>query len=176
METFLKLKKLIKNPLYQAQKQKSMINLNLNIIDAPIIKLIKNFNNLPYCFTLQSCYGHFLYKGQKDSHNLAPLPITNTINKTVYKIAYIVFCIEKSVLGTWLFKALKKITAIDHKNIQFCCAQWFWEKQINSYVLQVEPDRFKHKDKVILDYKEALYIEKIRNKFFIQLNNLLENI
>ena len=88
----------------------------------------------------------------------------------------IVFCIENSVSGTSLFKALKKITAIDHKNIQFCCAIWFWEKQVNSYVLQVEPDRFKCKDKAILDYKEALYIEKIRNKFFIQLNELLENI
>jgi len=33
--------------------------------------------------------------------------------------------------------------------------------------------RFKHKDRAILDYKEALNIEKIRNKFFVQLKELL---
>jgi hypothetical protein len=41
--------------------------------------------------------------------------------------------------------------------------------------MQVEPDRFKHNDRALLDYTEALYIEKIRNKFFVQLNGLLEN-
>ncbi|MDL1979975.1 MAG: hypothetical protein LWX02_00595 [Deltaproteobacteria bacterium] len=33
--------------------------------------------------------------------------------------------------------------------------------------------RFKHKDRAILDYKEALNMEKIRNKFFVQLKELL---
>jgi len=39
-------------------------------------------------------------------------------------------------------------------------------------VLQVEPDRFKFEDKVILDYKEALKIEKTRNKFFVQVKGV----
>jgi len=39
--------------------------------------------------------------------------------------------------------------------------------------LQVEPDRFKFEDKAILDYKEALKMEKIRNEFFVQLKELL---
>ena len=69
---------------------------------------------------------------------------------------------------------MKKITLIDPENIQFCCADWFWKKQVNSYVLQVEPDRFKHEDRAILDFKEALKIEKVRNKFFIHLENLLQ--
>ncbi len=30
-------------------------------------------------------------------------------------------------------------------------------------------------DKTILGYKEALYIEKIRNEFYIRLDKLLEN-
>ena len=91
METFLELKKILENPLYQAQKRKNIAKLNKKIIDAPIIEIIKGFNNLPCCFTLQSCYGHFLYKDKKDSYNLEPLPITNTINKIMYKIAYYCF-------------------------------------------------------------------------------------
>jgi hypothetical protein len=92
-----------------------------------------------------------------------------------YRIAYIAFCIENSALGKALFAALKGITAIDRENVQFCCAEWFWKRQINSYALQVEPDRFKHKDTAIIDFKEALHIEKIRNEFFIRLYELLEN-
>lgn len=69
---------------------------------------------------------------------------------------------------------LNEITAIDPENIQFCCAEWFWKRQVNSYALQVEPDRFKYKDRVILDYREALHIEKIRNEFFVQLQELLQ--
>jgi hypothetical protein len=38
----------------------------------------------------------------------------------------------------------------------------------------VEPDRLKGKDTAILDYKEALHIEKIRNEFFVRLYELLE--
>jgi hypothetical protein len=173
LETFTEPKKLVANPHYQDQRQKSLAALTNDMIDAPIIELINNFNKMPYCFTLQCCYGHFLYNSQKDPNNLDPLPITNTIDRVEYRIAYIVFCIDNSFLGRKLLEALKEITSIDPGNIQFCCAEWFWKRQDNSYALQVEPDRFKHEDKAILDYKEALNIENIRNKFFIQLKELL---
>ncbi len=175
METFTELKELVDNPHYQDQRQKSLASLTDVALDVPIIEIINGFNKLPYCFTLQSCYGHFVYNGQKDSNNLEPLPAKNSISKVEYRIAYIAFCIENSLLGKALFEALKVITAIDPENVQFCCAEWFWKRQVNSYALQVEPDRFKHKDKAILDYKEALYIEKIRNEFFVQLKELLKN-
>jgi hypothetical protein len=174
LETFTELKELVENPHYQKQKQKVLCDLTDDMIDTPIIDLINGFNKLPYCFTLQSCYGHFVYNGQKDTHNLEPLPIKNTIAKVEYRIAYIAFCIENSLLGRELFAALKKITAIDPENVQFCCAEWFWKRQVNSYALQVEPDRLKGKDTAILDYKEALHIEKIRNEFFVWLYELLE--
>ncbi len=174
METFTELKELVENPHYQEQRQKSLADLTDVMIDVPIIKIINGFNKLPYCFTMQSCYGHFLYSGQKDPHNLAPLPVTKTLARVEYRIAYIAFCIENSDSGRRLFEALEGMTVIDPKNIQFCCAEWFWKRQINSYALQVEPDRFKHKDKTLLDYREALQIEKIRNKFFVQLQKLLQ--
>ena len=152
-----------------------MCDLIVEMIDMPIINLIKGFNKLPCCFTLQSCYGHFVYEGQKDPNNLKPLPASDTIAKVEYKIAYIAFCIEKSASGIALLETLKKITTIDPENVQVFCAEWFWKRQVNSYALQVEPDRFKYNDRAILDYMEALYIEKVRNKFFVQLNELLEN-
>jgi len=173
METFTEPKELMENQYYQDQRQKSLADLSDGMIDAPIIKLINAFNKLPYCFTLQSCFGHFIYSGQNDPHNLQPLPITDTIARVEYRIAYICFCIENSTFGRRLLEALKAITAIDLENIQFCCAEWFWKRQVNSYALQVEPNRFKNKDTAILDYREALHIENVRNKFFVQLQELI---
>ena len=175
METFTELKELAENPHYQVQRQKSLGDLTDDMVDVPIIDLINIFNKLPYCFTLQSCYGHFVITDQKDSHYFEPLPIKSTIAKVEYRIAYIAFCIENSRLGIELFESLKQITAIDPENIQFCCAEWFWKRQVNSYALQVEPDKFKHQDTAILDYKEALHIEKIRNVFFPRLYELIKN-
>jgi hypothetical protein len=175
LETFTEQKELAENPHYQSQRQNILRDLTDDIIDTPIIDLINGFNKLPSCFTLQSCYGHFIYNGQNDPHNLEPLPIKGTITKVEYRIAYIAFCIENSPLGRELFEVFKEIPAIDLENVQFGCAEWFWKRQVNSYVLQVEPDRFKRKDIAILDYKEALHIEKIRNEFFIRLCELLEN-
>lgn len=164
----------MENPLFQDQRQKNLAGLSDDMIDKPIIDVINAFNKLPHCFTLQSCYGHFIYCGQNDPHNLEILPITDTITRVEYRIAYIAFCIDKSDQGRQLLDDLKGITIIDPENIQFGCAEWFWKRQVNSYALQVEPDRFKFKDKAVLDYKEALRIEKIRNEFFIRLEELLQ--
>ena len=173
METFTEPKELLENPRYQDQRKKSLAGFSDDIIDAPIIGLINAFNKLPYCFTLQSCYGHFVYNGQDDPRNIKPLPVKIINAKVEYRIAYIAFCIENSALGRELLEALNEITAIDPENMQFCCAEWFWKRQVNSYALQVEPDRFKHKDTAILDYGEALQIENIRHKFFVKLQGLL---
>jgi len=174
LETFTETKALVEIPHYQDQRQKSLAGLHEGMIDKPIIEVINAFNKLPCCFTLQCCYGHFIYGGQNDPHNLEPLPLTDTIARVEYRIAYIALCIENSDLGRMFFDALKGIADIEPKNIQFCCAEWFWKRQVNSYALQVEPDRFKFEDKAILDYEEALKIEKIRNEFFVQLKELLQ--
>lgn len=174
METFIKPKALVENPNFQSQREESLSSLQDGIIDEPIIELIKDFNRLSYCFTLQSCYGHFVYKGQTDPKNLERLPLTNTSLSIEYRIAYIAFCVENTELGKKLLETLKGTANIDPTNIQFGCAEWFWERQVNSYVLQVEPDRFKLEDKAILDYSEALNIEKIRDEFFAQLKKIIQ--
>ncbi len=174
MQTFTEPKAWVANQHYQDQRQKILIGLRDGMIDKPILELINAFNKRPYCFTLQSCYGHFIYSGQDDPHNLEPLPLTETITRVAYRIAYIALCIENSTLGRMLFDALKGIADTDSENIQFCSAEWFWKRQVNSYVLQVEPDRFKFQDRTGINYREALKIEKIRNEFFVRLKELLQ--
>ncbi|MBN1626477.1 MAG: hypothetical protein JW944_08115 [Deltaproteobacteria bacterium] len=174
METYTDLKDLTENPDYGARRRDALEGLKGVEIDSPIIEHVNGLNSLPWCFTLQSCYGHFLYKGQDNPYNIEPLPITDSIDRVDYKIAYIALCIENSDAGRRLFEDLKTLTRIDPENVQFCCAEWFWERQVNSYALQVEPDRFKHEDRVELDYREALKIEKIRNEFFIRLKDLIK--
>jgi hypothetical protein len=176
LETFTETKPLVDNLHYQEQRQKCLAGLHDGMIDTPIIEVINAFNQLPYCFTLQCCYGHFVYSGQNDPHNLEPLPLTDTIGSVEYRIAYIALCIENRDLGRMLLDALKGIADIDPENIQFGCADWFWERQLNSYALQVEPDRFKFEDKATLDYQEALKIEKVRNEFFVRLKELLQKL
>jgi hypothetical protein len=95
-----------------------------------------------------------------------------TPDNTKYKIAYLCLCVESNEAGKGLLEALKDIAAIDPQNIQFFCAEWFWKRQVNSYALQVQPERFKHKDSAILGHEEALQIEKIRNMFFTKLEHL----
>ena len=172
MKTFTEPKKLTDNPHFGEQKQKSRIAVADAEIDAPIIEIIKEFNKPPHCFTLQCCYGHFLYSGQDDPNNLEPLPVAGALARVEYRIAYIAFCLENNEAGRGLFEALMEITAIDPEYIQFCSAEWFWKMQVNSYALQVVPGRFKHEDTATVDGGEALYIEKVRNEFFAGIREL----
>ncbi|MFC1505259.1 hypothetical protein ACFL5W_01950 [Thermodesulfobacteriota bacterium] len=173
METFTEIKELVANRHFNAQKEKCLAGFADDLIDPPIVEIIQDLNKRSFCFTLQSCFGHFVYDGQRDPYNLTPLPITEHIDSVEYRIAYVAFCIENNADGERFLAALKDITAFDPENIQFGCAEWFWKRQVNSFALQVEPDRFKHQDKAMLDHEEALYIEKTRNQFFYQLKELL---
>ena len=173
METFTFPKTMVENPQFQLQKQRNFNFLENAAIDAPIIEHIKSFNQLPYCFTLQCCHGHFLYNGQQDSQNNDPLPISDSISKVEYRIAYIAFCVDFNDQGREFLDSLKKITSIDNEYIQFGCAEWFWERQVNSYAIQVEPNRYKFQDMAIIDYNEALKIQTVRNIFFDQLMEII---
>jgi hypothetical protein len=176
LETFTDPKELVNNPHYKAQRQKSLSDLSDEMIDAPIRDLISGFNKFSYCFTMQSCCGHFVYGDQKDRYNFEPLPVSTIIDRVEYRIAYVCFCVENSDLGRGLLEALNKIPSLNPQYIQFCCADWFWRRQVNSYALQVQPERFRHKDSSMLDYTEALRIEEIRNEFFVRLRQLRDRL
>ncbi len=174
METFTEFKPLVDNPYFLQQREKALNQLDINTIDAPIKEIIKDFSNLPYCFTLQSCYGHFLYNNQKNSKNIESLPESNNIYNVEYRIAYIALCNQNNEQGRILLQKLKKIPSIDPEYIQFGCADWFWKRQVNSYALQVEPQRYKKEDKITVNFQEALHIEKVRNKFFRRIEKIID--
>jgi len=71
-------------------------------------------------------------------------------------------------------ESLELVPVIDPDYVQFGSADWFLERYRNCYVLQVEPVRFMTKDQAIVEHSEALYIEQIRDLFFIRLRELLE--
>ena len=176
METFIDLKDFVDNPYFHDHRKKCLSELDIESIDAPIVELIGSLAELDYCFTLQSCYGHFMYNNQKNPYNIESLPVSNSISNVEYKIAYIALCIDNSEQGSFIFQRLRDILSIDPEYVQFGCAKWFWERQVNSYVLQVEPKRHMMKDKCSVDYWEAIHIEKIRNKFFTRLKKLAQEL
>jgi hypothetical protein len=173
METYTQSRPLVSNPLYQEQRAESLRGLDLNTIDAPIADIIKSLAELPYCFTLQSCYGHFLGNKQSDPKNLDPVANLDKASSVEYRIAYIALCIQNNEAGAKLLQDLEDLTEIDPDYIQFGCAEWFWERQVNSYVLQVEPERYKMRDKAVVSFQEALHVERVRDRFFHELRKMV---
>ena len=147
--------------------------MDIDTIDAPIVDIVKSFQDLPCCFTLQSCHGHFIHAAQQDRNSTERLPISDGVAPVTYRIAYIALGLENSLEGKELLEDLRDIPTADPECIQFGSAEWFWARQVNSYVLQVEPQRFKDKDQATIDYQEALHIQEVRDNFFSELKGLL---
>jgi hypothetical protein len=174
VETLTKARAFVENPNFNEERRASYNNLELSSIDPPIIHIVKGYARLTYCFTLQSCYGHFLYTSQKDSHNIEPLPADTNIGDVEYRIAYLALCIEDSLAGRGLFDELEAIALANPEYIQFGSADWFWERHLNSYAIQVEPRKHMTKDRCHIDYQEALRVQRVRNWFFEEITTLLQ--
>lgn len=173
METFARPREFVENPRFRQDRECTLANLALQDIDSPIRKLVADLSALPYCFTIQSCYGHFVCSTQPAPDNLEPTPAADA-GPVRYRIAYIALCLENSATGMAFRKALEQISLIDPEYIQFGSPGWFWERYPNSYALQVEPRRFIDKDAVTVEHFEARQIQKIRNRFFAALIELLQ--
>lgn len=173
METFTLSKEFVENPRFRQDRAETLATLDMNVIDAPIADIVERLNRLPFCFTQQCCYGHFLYGSQQDPNNLSTLS-PHDPGVIRYRIAYVALCIENGSAGAALCRSLAKIQEIDPEYVQFGSADWFWERNLNSFVLQVEPARFKYQDDCLLEWQEALHIEKIRPLFFDELRALCD--
>jgi hypothetical protein len=147
-------------------------SLSLSGIDPPIRDVIARLRRLPHCFTLQSCYGHFVWAGQPDDANLERLPADAT-DPVRYRIAYLALCIENSRDGRRLREALNALCALDAEYVQFGSPEWFWEQYPNSYAVQVEPQRFENCDEVLISPGEALHVQKTRDALFAKLRELI---
>jgi len=162
----------VSNPSYAQDRADTIAKLILQSIDKPIVDIVARFCELPCCFPLQSCFGHFVCDPEQDKYTLAPIP-GGCKGPVRYRIAYIALCIEQSDLGRMLREALAEISKIDPTYIQFGSADWFWEKCLNSYVLQVEPSKYRNRDEAILDVSEARQVQAVRDIFFNELRQMV---
>jgi len=112
LETFTQIKQFVDSPRYDEQRREIISELDSDTIDAPIADLVGGFAQLPYCFTLQSCYGHFLYGEQRTSRNLEPLPVSGHIAVVEYRLAYIALCIQNDDSGKALFDDLANVRPV----------------------------------------------------------------
>ena len=174
METYVEAKGLVDNQDFSKQREIALGELSFNIIDKPIVDVIRKITTISYCFTLQSCYGHFLYDQQNDPNNIEPILSIACDTNIEYRIAYVAVCVENSLDGKRLLKELSELISTDLNCIQYGSAEWFWDRQINSYVIQVEPERFRTQDRCVIDYQEAIRLEKVRNQFYQELDMIIE--
>ncbi len=170
METFTPPRPSVPHPDYRKDRERAREGLDQEIrkkaIDPPLIPLMQESMEVPHCFTLQCCYGHFVHAEEPDRENLVPISTyTREIGRTEYRIAYIAFCLENSPAGHRLYSELAGMAGHDPAYIQFGSADWFWDKMPNTYCLQLEPERMKDQDSGEVPWEEAIRIEGLRGPF-----------
>jgi hypothetical protein len=101
------------------------------------------------------------------------LPVDEAIDGVEYRIAYLALCIRDTLPGRGLLDELRGIASANPEYIQFGSADWFWERQVNSYAIQVEPRKHMFSDRCHIDHQEALRVERVRDQFFGEIATLL---
>lgn len=172
METFTAARPFAEDPDYARRRHETLAELDLDDVDPPIVDVVVGFNALPHCFTLQCCCGHFVWAPGQGEHNLERLP-REPVGAVRYRVAYVALCIEDSSRGRALRRSLARLATLDPAFVQFGSADWFWERWVNSWVLQVEPAAHRLRDQATLEYAEALRTEEVRGLFFDGLRALL---
>jgi hypothetical protein len=180
VKTYTEARPLVHDPDYEARRKKTLEELRVALssgsIDEPIADIIDRFARISWCYTLQSCCGHFASDtcvGGDNTVHLADLKDTDTVLH--YRIAYMAFCIQNIAPGRTLLAELKGVAEIDPGYVQFGSADWFWGMCPNSYVLQVSPLRCAHQDSFDVSIEEALHIQKAGERFFDKLRDLLQD-
>ena len=84
------------------------------------------------------------------------------------------FVVRNARAGRSFLRDLRGLPDLDPDYIQFGCAEWFWDRQVNSYVGQVEPAWERNRDSLEVDIATALRLEKVRDRFFDQLDALAQ--
>lgn len=177
METFVGPRQFVDHPEYEKNRYRALETLgNLIVhggIDPPLVELVELFSRVPHCYTVQSCCGHFVHEGEPDEHTLARLSsYRGKVHRVHYRIAYIAFVLEKSKNGFELCHDLRLLASRNPANIQFGSADWFWEHSVNTYQIQIAPEREKYRDSFAVTYGEALVLEKVRDMVLRELGKI----
>ena len=167
MQTFCSERPLQPDPGFEAAKARALEGMDMAEIDAPIKDIITSLNKHPFCYTLQSCFGHFVSTEHPDDHNLSVVEESDSSDNPLYRISYLALCIRADPDGKRLLSLLKKMPwEVDRDRIQFGCAKWFWNRCVNSYVLQVQPKDRADVDSLTISAREARLIQSARTRFW----------
>jgi hypothetical protein len=172
LKTFAQPREFVEHGSYARDREEVMSALDPTSIDVPILDIVQGFAELPHCFTLQSCFGHFMWDGQPDPRSVEPVPAWD-VGSVRYNIAYLALCIEHSTAGARLRESLREIRTVDPEYVQFGSPRWFWERYPNCYALQVEPERFQSHDRALMPHSEALRVQAVRGGFFARLREIV---
>jgi hypothetical protein len=180
METFAGPRPFVDNPGYEGNRCVALETLRSLIatgkIDPPLVDLMTLFSRVSHCYTIQSCFGHFVHERESDEHTTARLaPYHGMISTVFYRIAYIAFVLEKSENGLVLCHDLRALALRNPGYIQFGSAGWFWEQSVNTYQIQVAPKREKEKDSFWVTYDEALRLENVRDLLIREMAAIARN-
>lgn len=173
METFCIAKYMAPDADFEERRRAAIKEIDLRQLDTPLRPLIERLSTFPYCFSLQCCWGHFVHDMQPNRHWIGPLGNVWEDAAITYRLAYLAVCLKRDESGVKLLHDLKGLTEIDPEYVQFGSAEWFWERRINSYAVQVMPDRFKNRDTAEVGIEEARHLEKVKLRMFEQLDQLM---
>ena len=142
MQTFTAEKPLVENPDSEQQRAEhpsSFRSCPRRRKSIPRSAPFSRFMAAPHCFTIQSCYGHFVHEQEPDIRNTARLePCAGCITRVEYRLACMAFVVRNGGAGQSFLRDLRGMPALEPGNVQFGCAEWFWARQVNSCVVQVE--------------------------------------
>jgi hypothetical protein len=174
METFTEPREMVEDLHFTQKRAKALKQLRMSHIDPPIRDIVEGFQAVPHCFTIQSCHGHIMERGPDGGLGRIE-PELGLPNQGLYQIAYFALVLENSEAGRKWYQALADLSLLDHEYIQFGSADWFWNSLgfLNSYVIQVEPHRFRHLDRFSMDRQEAQKWLSAKGLLFSELRKLL---
>jgi len=178
MDTFIPARPFTHHPGYLSDRKNAQRELEMEIlkgsIDPPLLPLIRECIPITHFFTVQCCYGHFVHDLEPDTENLVlPSRYLGKVETVTYRLAYLAVCIQDNGRGREFYADLEALAEENPDYFQFGSADWFWEGMVNTYCIQLEPERFKAKDSAVISLREALVIEELQKVFFNRLAEII---
>jgi hypothetical protein len=179
METFNPARPFTLHPGYVSDREKAQRELAEEIlrgsIDPPLLPMIRECIPITHFFTVQCCFGHFVHDMEPDTENLVPpSQYSGKIETVRYRLAYLAICLQNNIRGREMYSDLEEMAADNPDYVQFGSADWFWERMVNTYCIQLEPERLKNRDSEVITLEEALHLETLREDFFTRLTGIVQ--
>ena len=177
MQTFTEPRQLETNPDFAAQREHALAHLDLEALDCPLVDLVQRISAVPWCFPVESCCGHYVIMDGENRRVYDQLPpLGGGANRVLYRVAYLALCVDDSPAGLDLLRDLRAVPSIAPEQVQFGCVDRFWDRQVNSFVLQVVPWAHRFVDDVLLSPAAAAEVEEARSWFFARLDDLVRDL